>query len=127
MVLAIHLKCAPKKGDGETGFVGLVPLKSPGLFRSEYWQMSEDQARSLLGGWLYLHETKSEPSYFAGIVEDVLMEPFKGKPRAVFILRKHSRITGQTWRGQSHTMAHNGYPVPATLPHEVATAGAVSP
>ena len=34
------------------------------------WAIKEDEAKALVGGMIYLHETKAEPSYFGGVVID---------------------------------------------------------
>ena len=54
------------------GREGLTHLGG-GKYRSCCWLLSKDQIRSLVGGWIYLHETKTQPSAFGGPI--VAIEP----------------------------------------------------
>ena len=55
----IHLLC--KKGEHlkET-------VQKSGIWDSGNWVVTADEAQRLIGGTLYLHETKGERSYFGG-------------------------------------------------------------
>ena len=35
------------------------------------WAISDDDANSLLGGWIYLHESKGDKSAFGGVITGV--------------------------------------------------------
>ena len=41
---------------------------SPGAWESGYWVVSEDAAKRLIGGDLYLHSGQHEPSHFGGTI-----------------------------------------------------------
>jgi hypothetical protein len=45
----------------------LTPTKFP-EFESGFWTIPEASAAALIGGTLYLHETKATPAYFVGDV-----------------------------------------------------------
>jgi hypothetical protein len=62
---AIHFICG--RDDG-VSLNNLVVDKASGTFRSGQWDISEEDARSLVGGWVYLHAAKASPSEFGGIV-----------------------------------------------------------
>ncbi|MFC3078199.1 hypothetical protein ACFODL_08895 [Phenylobacterium terrae] len=76
-------------------------------FESGYWDLSEGDAQRLVGGMLYLHQKKGEPSYFGGTVqsyrvsgpEDVIAD------RIVFTITATAEGKGASWRGASHGMA----------------------
>jgi hypothetical protein len=118
---AIHLIC--RRGpDGKFHGLTLLDAKRH-IYESGWWIFpSEDDARSLVGGWVYLHPvSKNAPSEFGGIVLGV--KPAKLEDRATqdrYVLTIESRLEGkkQRWRGADHGMAWTGGIVAASLPHE---------
>jgi hypothetical protein len=96
---------------------------SDGTYRSGYWDISREDAENLVGGWLYLHERKSEASAFGGKIlefEVVQREELAHAKRVVLRLEVHGDAKDQKWRGNTHNMAWTGGVVEAVLPHEVA-------
>jgi hypothetical protein len=118
-VNAVHLIC---RREGMT-FKGLEPVQGKRLsFRSCCWAFSDAEARSLIGGWIYLHPiSKSERSEFGGLVIDV--HPAKRVGTATeegyaFIFEAKPEGRGQHWRGRDHAMAWTGGIVAADFDHE---------
>jgi hypothetical protein len=52
----------------------IIPIE-PGsrVYRSGHWALAETTAKTLIGGTIYLHEKKADPSFFGGIVTSVEM------------------------------------------------------
>lgn len=46
-----------------------VISKDENLWESGYWTISEEKAKSLIGGDLYLHSKQTNPSRFGGIIQ----------------------------------------------------------
>lgn len=91
------------------GRLYLTPTKFP-EFESGFWTIPEASAAALIGGTLYLHETKATPAYFVGDVIGYRIAgphepPERPRPgKIVFILR--SREPGRrVWEGQDHPRA----------------------
>lgn len=81
-------------------------LKFP-EFESGFWDLNEGDAARLVSGMIYLHETKSTPSYFGGEVlayrlasADELMPG-----RVVFRFRSLPEAKNVRWTGAKHGMA----------------------
>jgi hypothetical protein len=63
MAQSIHFICE-REG---TGLKGLTLVdRATRLYRSCCWDLTSQEAESLIGGWLYLHPTKRQPSDFGG-------------------------------------------------------------
>lgn len=106
---SIHLICRAKT-DG-IGFVGVRAIKNPlfsSAFSSGRWDLSEDVARSLVGGLIFLHQTKSSPSQFGGLIYEYYDDP---DPTAAHEHRISFRFLALSdaryvdWQGASHAMA----------------------
>ena len=116
---SIHFKCE-REG---SGFHRLsVVDRDTHKYCTCCWDITVNEAREVIGGWVYLHPIKkSEPSEFGGKIvdfEEVLLEE-KGHPRRIALIfesRKEARK--QIWRGKNYGMAFTGGPVPASFPHE---------
>ena len=79
------------------------------LYTSGYWSVSEAEAERLVGGTIYLHETKKQPAYFGGTVLSYAMsdeEPHVGQ--LVFAFSALQGAKGATWRGQVGSQLVNG-------------------
>lgn len=112
---AIHLI---NRRDGQR-LHGMSPWSGqPGGFRSCCWIIGDEQAAELIGGWVYLHETKSTPARFGGII--LGFEPGEADmaDRKVMLFQGDGRSRGVRWRGASHGMAMSSGVVDADLPHE---------
>ena len=123
MAKAIHFKCDIADTSLPTNVTIVDPSK--GAWCSGYWDLSEDQARALVGGWLYLHETKKSPSYYGGQISDFKVENRSGvahTARIGLIFKPDLRLCkGRIWRGQDHTRAWTGGLVEADLLYEKET------
>lgn len=95
-------------------------------FRSCCWQLSDEQAVSLVGGWLYLHGSKAEKSSFGGQILGFEQGEGDMANRKIILFRAEITCRGQTWRGADHGMAHTGGVIDADLPHEQGSAELVS-
>lgn len=73
-----------------------------GVCYSGYWRLDDDDADALVGGRLYLHETKSQPSAFGG---EVLSYSRDGE-RVKIRFKALAECKGQDWRGHNHAMAY---------------------
>ncbi|MCJ2068133.1 hypothetical protein MKK75_04790 [Methylobacterium sp. J-030] len=118
MAKAIHLIC--HRQDGRYKNLQLIGNQT---YRSGYWKISEADAQALIGGWVYLHERKAEPSGFGGRVTKI--EPtasdYDGTGRRYGLVFEACREgRGQVWRGAGHPMAWTGGLTEATAPHEAA-------
>ncbi len=76
-------------------------------YESGFWDIPEAQARALVGGMLYLHQTKAEPSYFGGQVMGYRVAgPDEVLPgRIVFTVLSQKEGKSMAWEGASHGMA----------------------
>lgn len=125
MTKAIHLK-NEREGIGRRGLT-----KVPGdrnTWRTCCWLLSDEEQGALLGGWVYLHDTKSAPSSFAGLIIGFEAAERQGSVRpegVAIIFRADPRARGQGWRGASHGMAWSSGLIDGNLPHE--QGGSISP
>jgi len=63
---AIHLI---KKS--ESGLPPIVPVSGEAnAYSSGFWTLSEETARSLIGGQIYFHERQRDPSFYGGQIVD---------------------------------------------------------
>jgi hypothetical protein len=88
---------------------GLVILldKERCIYESGYWPVAESDAVRLIGGMLYLHQTKAKLSKFGGIVlahrREEEIEQYRG--RTVFKFQATKDARGVAWKGANHPMA----------------------
>jgi hypothetical protein len=118
MKQSIHFVCE-RLPDGQSRH--LKHIEGTNKFASGYWDISEDKAKLLVGGWIYLHTTKTERSYRGGLIhayEIEIREEYSRSKRVKLIFQPKPEAIGQSWRGQDHGMARNSGPVEAFLPHE---------
>ena len=84
------------------------------VWRTCCWMISAEDAAALVGGWVYLHSTKGEPSFFGGVVTP----EHAREDRFAFIFGAKPKGRGQRWRGKAHSMAWTGGLVGADAAHE---------
>ncbi len=100
-MLAIHFICGRDERGRPRNFI----LDSEtATFRSGNWNISEKNAGLLVGGWIYLHSTKSSLSELGGIIygfEPITDHSLKRSNRIVFLAREQSAGKGQRWRGNA--------------------------
>ncbi|QXX73219.1 hypothetical protein [Methylovirgula sp. HY1] len=87
----------------------LKPQDGP-EYESGYWVFSETQIKELLNGTLYLHQKKSEPSYFGGTISGHRLaapeEPSPGHVVLTVVAREDCKNIA--WEGDQHPMAWMG-------------------
>jgi hypothetical protein len=118
MAKSIHLKCV-KLANGQA--MNVSHIEGTSNFISGYWFLNDQEAEALIGGWLYLHETKASKSYRGGQISGVKHEirtDVANKDRIGLIFRPMVEAIGVAWRGQRHDMAWTGGLVEVDLPHE---------
>jgi len=88
--------------------------KASHSYTSSAWLLKPEEAAALVGGTVFFHETKSQPSYFGGTVQSVdVPEPLEGdetepgRNRYVLTLTSTREAKGVKWdkRGRSYGMA----------------------
>lgn len=103
------------------GQLGIQVLdKATHRYTSSAWLLKPDDAAAIVGGTVFFHETKSQPSYFGGTVQSVeVTDPLEGdeaepgRKRYVLTLTATRGAKGVKWdrRGQSHGMAWTSGPI----------------
>ena len=90
--------------------------KDQHIYESGYWDIPANEASALVGGVLYLHESKTTPSYFGGIVREVraIEYPASHSKRIVFRIAATPDARGVKWAGAKHAMAWYGGLVKST-------------
>lgn len=119
MSKSIHLKCE-KLANGQAMNVSHVDGTSN--FISGYWDISDHDAELLIGGWLYLHETKASRSYRGGRISGFKHEiraDVAHQDRIGLIFRPVVEAIGVAWRGKRHDRAWTSGLVEASFPHEI--------
>lgn len=122
MSWAIHLVCGHDERHQPNN---VSPEPGTKTFWSGNWDLSEDDAARLVGGWIYLHATKGSPSYYGGPVRafsPVTVSGVARQRRIRFRFAPSFLAKGRRWRGQDHGRAWTGGLVEASLPHEAAPA-----
>src|SRR5687768_4691005 len=80
------------------------------VYHSGYWDLALAKAETLIGGMLFLHESKTRPSRFGRCVLSVesVRSEFARSHRVVFKERALAEGRGVWWRGANHAMASLG-------------------
>ncbi len=94
-----HFKCV----DG----LGIQVLKHP-VYTSRAWDISKEDAQNLVGGKIHFHNSKSETSYFGGVVKgfEIVHTDSPHDERVVFTVESHSDCKNVAWAGIDHINAH---------------------
>ncbi len=124
MADALHVICEPNIRNQPKNCWYDGPRKT---FCSGYWDISSEEAKTLMGGWLYFHQSKANPSYYGGRVlafRSEIREEFKHENRIVFDFMPSKDAKGHPWRGKAHGRAWTGKIVEAKFPHEKDVANA---
>lgn len=100
MPASIHFICR--------GRLNLAVVKHP-VYTTGFWAIPQDWADRLVGGMIYLHETKTEPSYFGGRVLEwrpaTEADTTDHAGDIIFTIEATLDAKGKSWRGQDHAMA----------------------
>lgn len=112
---AVHLINRFKvKADGH-GYLGLEKSTHPSLpyaYSTGNWVFSHSDAHSLLGGFIYLHETKAKPAHFGGLIYDwqpVVVNDAITRHRVMFHFLYMADALHAEWEGSLHKQAWTGY------------------
>ena len=107
---SIHFIC--KKAEDGSGWIGRngVTLidKTNHIYESGKWDLNLVEAQKLVGGDVYLHESKQEKSAFGGKVLDVYESTADDVSRSKRVSIKFQftpEHRGVSWSGASHGMA----------------------
>ncbi len=118
-VNALHVRC--QRGD-DGKLKGLSFEAETGFYHSGWWDLSDDDAQALLGGWLYLHPPTSIKSELGGRIRDFSRAQIGSLPKGLltFVFDFSPAARNADWRGRSFTDTRNrtGGLVPADLLHE---------
>src|SRR5882672_7397827 len=98
---SIHFVCE--------GALNVRPLKHP-VYESGNWDVTEEEARQVVGGTLYLHRTKAQRSYFGGDIQSFrIVETDRAhEERVIFTVRSRVEAKDVAWRGKDHGRAWTG-------------------
>jgi hypothetical protein len=95
---SIHFVCRDR--------ANLTAIKHP-VYESGHWDLTLEQAESLVGGMVYLHQTKALLSYFGGRI-DSYRPVDRGNAhsgRIAFTFTSTLACKGVKWRGAGHSRA----------------------
>ncbi|MBM6577101.1 hypothetical protein KCP91_12030 [Microvirga sp. SRT01] len=118
MANAIHFK-NDREGlalRGQTQIAG-----KPNGYRSCCWLLTEADQKALIGGWLYLHPSKSQGATHGGRIigfEPAIRETSAIQDGVAILYIADVAARGVKWRGASHGMAYTSGIVTAGLSHE---------
>ncbi|MDA9991307.1 hypothetical protein N9E48_10945 [Paracoccaceae bacterium] len=93
--------------------LGLDVIKdlTPLTYGTCCWNFSTDEAKSLVGGMILLHDTKNLPSFIGGEVKEVVsvnLDDGRSRTKRIkFIFEAKLDCKNQVWRGSDHSMAWN--------------------
>jgi hypothetical protein len=96
---SIHLVCRDR--------LNLNRAATPDAWESGFWDIPKDQAAQLVGGMIYLHQKKSDRSYFGGRIDgfqEVETNLAHGG-RIVFAFTFSGEARDARWRGGDHPRA----------------------
>jgi hypothetical protein len=104
MTFVVHLKCE-REGATWKGLITVDPKRH--IYESTAWRFDLEKAQQLVGGWIYLHTAKAEPSGFGGKV--LLVRQFfdEAEPtnRIAIQFEAAQDARDVEWAGADHDMA----------------------
>jgi hypothetical protein len=98
----VHLICK-RRG---VGLIGLSYDRVSNRYTSGSWSFTKNEAESLIGGKILLHQAKSSSSTMGGTVEAFHGPDEDG--RVSFVFRSEAECRGKPWRGRDYGMAWTG-------------------
>jgi hypothetical protein len=80
----------------DPGLPQIAPIaQGSQIFRGGYWKIAKDEAKALIGGKIYFHKHKAEPSFFGGVITDTeTVDQYPG--RIGFIFKPDQKCKGFT-------------------------------
>jgi hypothetical protein len=98
---SIHLLCRDRAN---------LHRVDPDVYESGDWDLPEKEAQSLVGGTLFLHQSKAKRSYFGGMIEKYRIATVAKTElqRVVFTVRADAAAKEKVWRGGNHARAWTG-------------------
>jgi hypothetical protein len=80
------------------------------VYESGNWDLRPDEPALLVGGIIYLHQTKATPSYFGGRIDSYHEIDERGRlgNKVVFRFTASASAKDVKWRGVGNTRASNG-------------------
>jgi hypothetical protein len=101
-MLGLHLLCKDR--------INLTRGAEPGTWESGFWGVSKTDAASLVGGMLYLHQSKGVRSYFGGRISSFKEVETEGarSTKVVFGFVFEERGRDAPWLGAKAAMAVKG-------------------
>ena len=114
---AIHFICHSGEGKNWRGLHAID--RSQGIYLSECWIIRDGDPQSLVGGWLYLHDTSYRGAGFAAKILGIEKCTTKNKQPGLAFRIQRVKGAGQRWRGNTPTQSrpHGGI-VEADFPEE---------
>lgn len=116
----IHFICRKNpKGAGLTGVVSIPHPQFNSSYISGKWDVSEQDAQSLLGGLIFLHDAKTKTSNFGGLIYDWFKDPVPDKAHPARISFKFLAVAEgryAEWEGRNFMMAWQSEVVSANNP-----------
>ena len=96
---SIHFKCEDR--------LNLHRVSDDGEYESGNWDVTAADAEKLVGGMIYLHNTKSERSYFGGRIKSArcVVTDDAHPVRFIFRFKPLSEARDVRWNGAKHNMA----------------------
>jgi hypothetical protein len=104
MTKSLHLICRQQGA----GLIGVSHDRHTGLSTSVSWELSAGDAEKIIGGWVYLHESKGSPSRHGGYIRDVKESgqlTHNGRAEYAIFFEPRTEAKGQKWRGADFGMA----------------------
>lgn len=105
----IHFIC--RKSPNGAGLIGVEQTRHPHFsfsYISGKWDVSEQDAQSLLGGLIFLHDAKTKTSSFGGLIYDWFKDPVPDKAHPDRISFKFLAVSEgryAEWEGRNFMMA----------------------
>lgn len=90
------------------GRLGIAKAQGKDEYTTASWAITDAEANQLVGGRIYLHETKGQPSFFGGVVKEWFHSQRTIGVReegVTFLIVADKEAKGVAWRGKDHVMA----------------------
>lgn len=100
-MLGIHFLCRDR--------LHVHAIKHP-VYESGTWDVSPEDAQRLVGGLIFLHQSKAQPSYIGGVIDSFreVQTEMAHSRRIIFKFTSTAEGKGVRWQGADHSMAWTG-------------------